>query len=270
MPRTTYSVQQLDSYRYIDEGPRTGPPIVLLHGMLGDLSNWTDTVGALAQSGYRVLVPVLPVYDLPLQQTRVSVLKAYTRHFIDALQLEQPVLIGNSLGGQVALLYALAHPTEVSALVLSGASGIYEVTIGTTTPRRYDPEYVRERAAATFYDPRHATGELVNEMLAIVQDRERVIRLIKMARSQQEETVTDRLSEIQTPTLLVWGRDDQITPPNVAMEFSERLPNAGLRFIDRCGHAPMIERADVFNEIVLEFLHRVTHKAPVISSPKVS
>ena len=270
MPSTAYPIQRLDSYRYIDEGPPSGPPVVLLHGMLGDLSNWTDTIRALAGGGYRVLVPVLPVYDLPLKQTRVSVLKTYTRHFNDALQLERPILVGNSLGGQVALLYALAHPADVPALVLSGASGIYEVTIGTTTPRRYDPEYVRERAAATFYDPRHATGELVDEMLAIVQDRERAVRLIKMARSQQEETVTARLGEVQAPALLVWGRNDQITPPDVAVEFSERLPNAELHFIDRCGHAPMIEHPDAFNEIVLDFLHRVAGKASVISSSKAS
>ena len=129
---------------------------------------------------------------------------------------------------------------------------------------------MRERAAATFYDPRHATGELVDEMLAIVQDRERAVRLIKMARSQQEETVTDRLGAIRAPTLLVWGRDDQITPPDVAVEFSERLPNAELHFIDRCGHAPMIERPAAFNEVVLGFLNRVTSEAPATPAPKAS
>ena len=264
MPRTPYSVQQLDEHHYLDEGmPSSHPPIVLLHGMLGDLSNWTNTISTLTEAGYRVLAPVLPVYDLPLKQTTVSNLTAYAHRFIKALQLERPILVGNSLGGQVALQYALEVSSDLPALVLSGASGIYEVSIGTTTPRRYDPEYVRERAAATFYDPRHATDELVGEMLDVVQDRERAIRLIKMARAQQDEAVTDRLGEIQTPTLLIWGQDDQITPPDVAEEFLERLPNAELHFIDQCGHAPMIEHPGVFNEVMISFLQRTVGKAPL-------
>ena len=267
MPRTPYSVQQLDEHRYLDEGIASDhPPVVLLHGMLGDLSNWTRTIGALTEAGYRVLAPVLPVYNLPLKQTRVSSLTAYAQRFLEDLELERPILVGNSLGGQVALQCALERSSDLPALVLSGASGIYEASIGTTTPRRYDPEYVRERAAATFYDPRHATDELVGEMLDVVQDRERAIRLIKMARAQQEETITDRLGEIETPTLLVWGKNDQITPPDVAEEFLERMPNAELHFINQCGHAPMIEHPDVFNETMIAFLQRTVGKTSMTST----
>lgn len=259
MPQPSYPVREAHGFRFIDEGPASGqPPIVLLHGMLGDLSNWTDTVSGLAEQGYRALVPVLPVYDLPLRQTSVDGLVQHVRAFASALALDPAVLVGNSLGGQVALFYALGHPDAVTALVLSGASGIYERRMGSSTMKRQDPEYIRERAAVTFYDSSHATDELVDEMYELVNDRARALRLIKMARSSKKATVTDRLSSIHQPTLLVWGRDDEITPPDVAERFQARLPNAQLHLVDRCGHAPMLEQPAEFNRRMLQFLRDVT------------
>lgn len=257
MHDTIYPVHEVDGVRYIDEGPSdAAPPILLLHGMLGDLSNWTDTVGALADRGYRVLVPVLPVYNLPIQESNIPGLTDYVREFVESLDVESVVLVGNSLGGHIALIYALRYPDQVPAMVLSGASGIYEMPMGSGTMRRQDREFIRERTELTFYDPVHATDELVDEMLEIVNDRPRAVRLIKMARSAEEETVTDRLSGLDVPTLLVWGQNDVITPPDVAEEFRDRLADAELHFINRCGHAPMIEHPDQFNEIMLKFFEQ--------------
>lgn len=262
MPSPSFPLHQADQYRFIDEGPSSSKPaIVLLHGMLGDLSNWTYTIEALSRQGYRVLAPLLPVYDLPLGDTSVPGLVSYVRGFLNRLQVSQAVLVGNSLGGQVAVLYTLTYPQSVSALVLSGSSGIYEVEMGTSTPRRRDRAFIRERAALTFYDPVHVSDELVEEMHELVNDRARVTRLIKMARSTKAETVTDRLAEIAVPVLLVWGRNDLITPPDVAEAFEARLAQAELHFIDHCGHAPMIEHPEAFNRILLRFL-QATFSAP--------
>lgn len=257
MHDTIYPVHEVEGVRYIDEGPPdAAPPILLLHGMLGDLSNWTDTVGALADRGYRVLVPVLPVYNLPIPESNIPGLTDYVRSFVESIGVDSVVLVGNSLGGHIALIYALRYPNQVPAMVLSGASGIYEMPMGSGTMRRQDREFIRERTELTFYDPVHATDELVDEMLEIVNDRPRAVRLIKMARSAEEETVTERLSGLDVPTLLVWGQNDVITPPDVAEEFRERLADAELHFIDRCGHAPMIEHPDQFNSIMLRFLEQ--------------
>jgi len=268
MHETPFAVHETDGFRYNDEGPAQSafPPVVLLHGMLGDLSNWTDAVRALSDQGYRVLAPIIPVYDLPLRKTNVPNLAASVRTFVEAMNLGTVVLAGNSLGGHIALLYALRHPEDVAAMVLSGSSGIYEATLGTGTMRRYDREFIRERTEMTFYDPKHATDELVDEMLDIVSDRPRALRLIKVARSADTETVTEQLSQLDMPSLLVWGRDDVITPPEVAREFRDRLPNAQLHFIDRCGHAPMIEHPDTFNRIMLDFLDELRETTAVTSS----
>lgn len=260
-----YPIHEANTYRYIDEGPATPlPTIVLLHGMLGNLDNWSDTIGALSNEGYRVMVPLLPVYDLPMKQTHVPGLVEYVHGFIDELELDNIVLIGNSLGGHIALLYALEQPTRVVAMILSGSSGIYEVEMGSTVLRRRDPEFIRERAALTFYDPDHVTDELVEEMRLIVNDRMRALKLIRMARSAQSETVTDQLDEIDIPTLLIWGSNDNITPPDVAEKFRSRLPQATLHFIDQCGHAPMIEHPEDFNALTLAFL-RKTIGAPALA-----
>ncbi len=257
MHETIYPVHEVEGVRYIDEGPSDAtPPILLLHGMLGDLSNWTDSVKALADRGYRVLVPVLPVYDLPIPESNIPGLTDYVRSFVESIGVDSVVLVGNSLGGHIALIYALRYSDQVPAMVLSGASGIYEMPMGSGTMRRQDREFIRERTELTFYDPVHATDELVDEMLEIVNDRPRAVRLIKMARSAEEETVTGQLSKLDVPTLLVWGQNDVITPPDVGEEFRDRLADAELHFIDRCGHAPMIEHPDQFNEIMLKFLEQ--------------
>ena len=267
----TYTIHEAYGYRYLDEGPTTDlPPVVLLHGLLGEVTNWTATVGALAAQGYRVLVPVLPIYDLPDNQSNMQGLVEHVRGYVETLHLAPVALAGNSLGGHIALLCALHYPESVAALILSGSSGIFEVETGTTTFRRRDRNFIRERAALTFYDPVHVTDELVEKSYDLANDRNRALRLLKLARSLQSETISDQLSQIDVPTQLIWGRNDRLTPPNVAEVFLQRLPRAELHFIDRCGHAPMIEHPDTFNRLALAFLHKTIGTPTLASSGSTS
>ncbi len=259
----TFPIHETGRFQYIDEGPRSASslPIILLHGMLGEVENWTATAASLANNGHRVLIPFVPVYDLPLAETSVRGLVAYVKEFTEALDIPRSIVAGNSLGGHVALLYALEYPEAVTALILSGSSGVYELELGSSMPRRRDREFIRERAALTFYDPVHANEQLIDDMSELLQDRGRVARLIKMARSTKKETLTNRLHEVTQPTLLVWGRNDRITPPDVAYQFRDRIPETRLHVIDRCGHAPMIEHPEEFNRVMLEFVDEVMHSS---------
>lgn len=263
----TYPIHEAYGYRYLDEGPATDlPPIVLLHGLLGEVSNWAATVRALADHYYRVLVPELPLVNLPMSKTNMHGMVEFVRQFTTTLGLGATVLAGNSMGGQIAMLYALRYPDAVAALILSGSSGIYEVETGTTTFRRRDRNFIRERAALTFYDPVHVTEELVDKNYDLANDRNRALRILRLARSSQTETLNDRLSQIDAPTQLIWGLNDRITPPDVAEAFQQHLPHADLDFIDRCGHAPMLEHPDTFNAITLAFLEKTIGTAELTPS----
>jgi pimeloyl-ACP methyl ester carboxylesterase len=225
--------------------------------MLGDAGNWSGTVSALTGEGYRVIVPLLPVYELPMRQSNVPALVDHVAQFMAELGLDRAVVAGNSLGGHIALMLAISHGERVAALVLSGASGIYEVDMGSSTLRRKDKIYIRDVAATTFFDPRHATPELVDDVYEIVNDRLRALRLIRMARSVQAENVREDLEKLAMPTLLIWGREDGITPPDVANIFHEEIRNSELYWVEECGHAPMMEHPEIFNRIFLDFLGRV-------------
>ena len=254
----SFEIHERAGFRYVDEGPNSDvPPVVLLHGMLGDHSNWAETIKFLSEKQYRVIVPLIPVYNLPLRESSVSGLAAYVHRFVAAIGIRKMVLAGNSLGGHIALLYTIQHPDTVSALVLCGASGIYEVEMGTSMLRRKDRDELRRRAAFTFYDPAHATEALVDEVYEIVNDRNSAVRLIRMARAVQAESVAKRLGEIVPPTLLVWGLNDRITPPDVAEEFNRGIADSRLHFIDECGHAAMLEQPNQFNRHMLDFLHEI-------------
>jgi pimeloyl-ACP methyl ester carboxylesterase len=161
------------------------------------------------------------------------------------------------LGGHVALVYTLKHPERIRSLILTGSSGLFENGMGDSYPRRGDYEYIKSKTALTFYDPNVATKELVDEVYSITNNRLKVIKIIALAKSAIRNNLGDELNKIQVPTLLVWGNNDTITPPFVGQEFNKLIPNSELHFIDKCGHAPMMEVPDEFNKILQGFLTKL-------------
>lgn len=239
-------------FKYVEEGK--GEPLILLHGLFGALSNFRDLFERF-KSTHRVFIPMLPLFDLGLD-TGVGALAKYTQKFIEALELDQIHLMGNSLGGHVALIYTLQNQSKVSTLILTGSSGLFENGMGETYPKRGDYEFIRKKTELTFYDPEMATKELVDEVYSIVNNRLKAIKIIALAKSAIRNNLSDELREIKVPTCLIWGKNDTITPPMVAEEFKNLIPNAELHWIDHCGHAPMMERPEPFNEILSDFLSR--------------
>ena len=253
----TYQVIEEEGFKYIEAGK--GETLVLLHGLMGELSNWEQVIERF-KDRYHVVIPILPIYELPILTLGVKALSRYLHRFVKFKSLNQVVLIGNSLGGHVGLVFTTAHQEFVKALVLTGSSGLYENAFGGSFPRRESYDYIKEKVEFTFYDPATATKELVDDVFKTVNDRSRVIRILTMAKSAIRHNMGKELSKITIPVSLIWGKNDKVTPPEVAQEFHELLPNSELNWVDQCGHAPMMEQPEIFNNYLEKFLDRILLK----------
>jgi pimeloyl-ACP methyl ester carboxylesterase len=249
-----YIIKEEKDFRYIEEGE--GEVLLLLHGLMGALSNWEGVIEEF-KGRYKVVIPMLPIYELPLLTTGVKSLAKYVHKFVKFKEFEQVILIGNSLGGHVGLIYTIAHQETVKALVLTGSSGLYENAFGGSFPKRENYEFIKGKVEFTFYDPATATKELVDEVYEMVNNRNKVIRILAMAKSAIRHNMSKDLSKIQVPVALIWGRDDKITPPEVAEEFHILLSDSQLDWVEKCGHAPMMERPVEFNTILTKFLEKI-------------
>ena len=255
-----YEIQQYGKFKYIEEGD--GEPLVLLHGLFGALSNFKDLIEHFKLS-HKVIVPMLPLFELDILHTSVGGLAKHVHRFLEARNLTEVHLLGNSLGGHVALVHTLKHPERVRSLILTGSSGLFENGMGDSYPRRGDYEYIKKKTEITFYDPKTATKELIDEVFEITRNRIKVIKIIALAKSAIRNNLGEELNNIKQPTLLIWGNNDTITPPFVAREFHRLLTNSELHFIDKCGHAPMMEQPSEFNVILDKFLKKLAKPATV-------
>ena len=239
-------------FNYVEAGE--GTPIIILHGLMGGLSNFDGMTSFFPAKGYKVLLPELPLYSLPLLKTNVKQFAKYLKQFIDHKKFKEVILVGNSLGGHIGLLFTKMYPEYVKALVITGSSGLYESAMGESYPKRGDKDYIRKKTENVFYDPKIATPELVEDVYDTVNDRTKLIRTLSIAKSAIRHNMGKDLPEMTTPTCIIWGRNDNVTPPNVGEEFNQLLPDSELFWIEKCGHAAMMEHPDRFNEILIEWL----------------
>jgi len=246
-----YEIRQIEKYKYIEEG--AGEPLVLLHGLFGAISNFMGIIEGF-KGKYRVIVPMLPLFELDLLHTSVGGLEKFLNKFFEKMNLREIHLLGNSFGGHVALVHLLKHPERIRTLILTGSSGLFENGMGDTYPKRGDYAYIQKKTEQTFFDPATASKELVDEVYDIVNQRAKAIKIIALAKSAIRNNLGDELKAIKLPTLLIWGNNDTITPPFVGREFQRLIQGSELHFIDQCGHAPMMERPEQFNELLRTFL----------------
>jgi len=256
----SYEIKQDGKFKFIEEGK--GETLMLLQGLFGALSNFKDLIEHFRLT-HKVVVPMLPLLDLDLLHTSVGGLQKFVHRFIEHRNYREIHLMGNSLGGHVALVHILKNPERIKSLILTGSSGLFENGMGDTYPKRGDKEYIRNKTALTFYDASLATEELVNEVFEITNNRIKVIKIIALAKSAIRNNLGEELNQIKQPTCLIWGNNDTITPPFVGKEFNRLIPNSEIHFIDKCGHAPMMEVPGEFNKILSEFLSKI--KSPVAS-----
>jgi pimeloyl-ACP methyl ester carboxylesterase len=234
---------------FTDEGD--GEAIILLYGLFGSVKNFNPLIQHLKQS-HRVIVPVFPFYDMGMCVTIYS-LTGFVHELVEDLGLEKFHLLGNSMGGHIALLYTLQYPEKVESLILSGSSGLFENGMGDSYPKRRDYAYIKAKTELTFYDPAVASVELIDEIYETVNSR-KAIQILSLAKSTIRNNVEKDLHNIKVPCCLIWGRNDTITPPHTAKEFQRLIPHAELHWINECGHVPMLERPEIFNVILDSFL----------------
>lgn len=250
-----FKTKKEKKFNFIEEGE--GHPLVLLHGLMGGLSNFDQMIRFFSERGYKVMVPQLPIYDLPVLNTNLSAIAKYVAKFIDEHIQEPVTIVGNSMGGHIGLILTTTRPDLVQNLVLTGSSGLYERTFGDSFPRKSDKDYIKRKTQEVFYDPDVATDELVDEVFGIVNDRMKGIKTVMLARSAIKHNMLNDLPNIKCPTCIIWGRQDNVTPPEVAEDMHKYIPNSSLFWIEQCGHAAMMEKPKEFNEILYNWLKSI-------------
>lgn len=255
-----YEIKQVEKFKFVEEGD--GEPLILLHGLFGALSNFRELIEYFRHHN-KVIVPLLPLFDLDLLHTTVGGLEKFVYKFIEHRDYKNVHLLGNSLGGHVALLHVLKHPARIKSVILTGSSGLFENGMGDSYPKRGDYEYIKKKTELTFHDPKTVTKELVDEVYEIVNNRMKAVKVISLAKSAIRNNLGEELNQIKQPTLLIWGNNDTITPPFVGREFQRLIPRSELHFVDKCGHAPMMEVPEEFNRILHKFLTKLNEPAAV-------
>lgn len=250
-----HKLKKEKQFSYIEVGE--GTPIIVLHGLMGGLSNFDSVTKYFSSNGYKVVIPELPIYSMTLLKTNVKSFATYLRDFIDFKGFDQVILLGNSLGGHIGLYHTKMYPDKVKALVITGSSGLYESAMGSGYTKRSDYEVIKKKAQDVFYDPEVATKEIVDEVYETVNDRNKLVKTLAIAKSAIRHNMSKDLPKMNTPTCIIWGKNDTVTPPEVAQEFNDLLPDSELFWIDKCGHAAMMEHPDEFNKILHAWLkHR--------------
>lgn len=232
-----------------------GDPVVFLHGLVGLNEHWETVVKSISPRA-RCITLELPLLSLRMTDCSLRSVVAMTMQFLDKYLDEPAVLVGNSFGGHTALRVTHERPELVRALVLAGASGLIERTVVKGAPVRPSREWLVEKIGELFYDKSFMNPEDVDRAHKLLNERGGARAMVKLSKSARRDNMTDDLGEIEQPTLLIWGREDVVTPPSAGQGFMELMPNAELFWIDNCGHAPMIEAPTPFGESMHAFFDK--------------
>jgi 2-hydroxy-6-oxonona-2,4-dienedioate hydrolase len=238
------------SARVIDVGE--GLPVVFLHGLVGLNEHWEGVVERV-QHKVRCILFQLPLLQLRGDDCSIHGATRLTARFLDDYLDEPAVLVGNSFGGHVALRIAIEHSPLVRALVLAGSSGLIEKTMVDKPEHRPSREWLARKIGELFYDKSKMREADLDRAHAELSDRGGARAMVKLSKSAKRDHLGDRIAQIGQPTLLLWGRQDVVTPPEAGEGFSRMIRNSQMVWLDNCGHAPMMERPDQFAEALLRF-----------------
>jgi len=246
----------IDLNQVVDMGK--GPQTVLfLHGLFGTPEHWRDVMEHLSQD-YRVVAPQLPIDPRPGRRRdgvqTIGELSDSVVGLVESLDIQRPVLCGNSLGGLVAIDLCSRDPNFAQGLVLAGSAGLFERSPIKGLRSKPSKEFIRTTARGIVHDQNLVTEDLVTRWHTSMTDRDYVRFVLRISRATRDRTVEDELENLKLPTLIIWGRDDTITPPVTGEEFRSRINGSQLEFIAECGHAPNWEQPEAFAHLVDRFL----------------
>ncbi|HZQ32702.1 MAG TPA: alpha/beta fold hydrolase [Mycobacterium sp.] len=262
--------------RYHEAGD--GPPLLMLHGSGPGVTGWHNFRGVLSEFAefFRCLILEFPGFGISDDfggHPMVTAQDAVAR-FVEGLHLDSVDIVGNSMGGGVAINYAIARPDKVRRLVTIGGIGRNVFSPGPSEGIRLLQEFTedptRERLAqwlySMVYDPALVTDELIDERWSQATDPETLANARRMygkaalAQMVQATAASEGLQpwammhRIKAPTLITWGRDDRVSPLDMALIPMRTIPNAELHVFPNCGHWAMIEQREAFVSAVLAFL----------------
>jgi 4,5:9,10-diseco-3-hydroxy-5,9,17-trioxoandrosta-1(10),2-diene-4-oate hydrolase len=257
-----------DGYRvhYHDVGE--GPPVVFLHGSgpgASGYSNFKENFPILPEAGFRALVPDSLGYGYSSMPTDVKYhlwwLVEGLEAFLDTLGVETASFVGNSMGGAMAIWFALECPERVDRLVLMAPGGlstreeymemegIRTMMAGVYSDEGVTPDSIRRTFELQLFDASQITQQTLDERYAIAKDQpSHVLKSLRVPALQ------DELHRLEMPILALWGKDDKFCPVSGARRIAEQCPQAEVRLIDECGHWVMVEHRDLFNEMLVDFL----------------
>jgi 4,5:9,10-diseco-3-hydroxy-5,9,17-trioxoandrosta-1(10),2-diene-4-oate hydrolase len=242
--------------------------VVFIHGSGPGASGWSNfkqNTEAFCQAGYRAIIIDIPGYGYTSKPTDAIYSLDFFTQYLDEFMvhkgINRAVLVGNSLGGAIAVGYALEHPDKVSHLILMATGGIeerevYFATQGIQAMIKYpmgSPEFTKEVLGELLkllvFDPKHVTEQLVNERWKILQ-----MQNPQVLASMQIPNLTGRLPELSVPILGFWGYQDKFCPISGAHTIISQCEDARMNMLSQCGHWVMVEHSAYFNKQCIEFL----------------
>ncbi len=233
-----------------------GTPLIFCHGIFGSFKNFAE-IGKRLSGQYRVIVPCMPMYDAPLSKCTVLDLSIYLESFCQDLDLKNVVLAGNSMGGGTVLLYAVKNLPNVSRLMLFASSGLSFIPMRGGALKIKNRQYVEELMSDIFYGPAPFTEDEFQEVYEALQNKSTLLRIVGFTRSTKNNFLHGELHKLKdVPTLIIWGKQDTVTPPFIAEEFKECLPHAELHYLDECGHVPTYEKPQECGDLIESFLKK--------------
>ncbi len=240
------------------ESAGTGRRVVFLHGLVGLNDHWEDVVRNIRHRAACELLEI-PLLGLRGDDCTINAVTDMTARYLES-RAEPAILVGNSFGGHVALRVALERPDLVSGLVLAGASGLLERTMVREIQIRPSRDWLAEKIGELFHDRskmREADLDRAHQELSVRGGARAMVRLSRTARRNH---LGLKISQISCPTLLIWGKQDVVTPPEAAEQFHAKIPDTRLIWLEQCGHAPMIECPAEFAAAMNAFLDELDRR----------